>query len=173
MCVCVEVFCLHIHVPANARHVEVQSRCPARATSRGHCLGLAEDLRNVDVVQTLAPTSTSRKLLRALPVHRDWRPPETVRQTLLQQSGLAQGRSTCLQLRSRSKRSSKHSTRMSALDRFTSALIGALLGNSTGSSNFDFFGPRCSSLSSSRTCKQWELLVAVLMTKMIHPAQQK
>ena len=43
----------NIQVPATAWHVEERSRCQAHAACCGHRLGLAEDLRDVDVVQTL------------------------------------------------------------------------------------------------------------------------
>ena len=42
---------------------------------------------------------------------------------------------------------------MSSLDRFASELVGALLGKSPGSDNFNFFKPGCWFLSSGLTCK--------------------
>ena len=85
-------------------------------------------------------------------VHRDQRPRETVRQTLTQQFGSTQSRSICCATRSRSSRSSKHSTRMSSLDKVASELNCAPLVNLPGSDNLSFFEPVCSSLSASRTC---------------------
>ena len=66
------------------------------------------------------PTQTSRKLLTLslLLACRAQPPPENVRRTF----------------RSCSNRSSTHSTLMSSLDKFASALIGALLGKSPSSS---------------------------------------
>ena len=70
----------------------------ADTTWRGHCLGLTEGIRNVNVVLTPAPASTNRKRRGAVPVRRDQRPPETVRQTPTQQFDSTQGRSICLPL---------------------------------------------------------------------------
>ena len=42
---------------------------------------------------------------------------------------------------------------MSSLDRFTSALVGALLGTALGSDSLKFFEPVCSSLSTGRAQK--------------------
>ena len=54
-----------------------------------------EDLRKCECRSHSDPTSTGRELLDFLAVHRDQRPPATVRQTHLQQFGSTQGRSIC------------------------------------------------------------------------------
>ena len=108
----------------------------AHATRRGRC-GLTEGLRNVNV--------TNRKLRGALLVPRDHRPPETVRQTLIQQFDSTKGHSICSLLvpariaPSNTRPACHHS-------------IGAPLGKLPVSANFTFFTPMCSSLSSGRTC---------------------
>ena len=77
---------------------QAASRCQAQTTWRGHCLGLTERLRNVNIVLTLPQASTNRKLWGSWPVGRDQRPPETARQKPIQQFDPTQGHSICMQL---------------------------------------------------------------------------
>ena len=155
-------------IPATGLHVDDQSRCQAHAAWRGHCLGLTENLCNVNVVQTLLPlqqieshaascrsieTSNFQKLCVRHP-----------------SSNSVRHSAARFAPRSRSIRSSKHSTRMSPLDRFTSELIGAQLGKLPGSENFSSFEPVCSSLSSRRTCSTMgichgSLYISLLLTR--------
>ena len=117
-------------IPATGLHVDDQSRCQAHATWRVHCLGLTENLCNGNVVQTLLPlqqieshaascrsieTSDFQKLCVRHP-----------------SSNSVRHSAARFAPRSRSIRSSKHSTRMSPLDRFTSELIGGQLGKLPG-----------------------------------------
>ena len=114
------------------------SRCHAHATWRGHRLGITESLPGVSVVQTVAPASANRKPRGFLPAHRDQRPPETVRQTLI--------RLVCNSFPLKSLQQTLH--------------------------------PHDHLAHCPRHChqvarvQQQELLVAVLMTMMIHHAQQ-
>ena len=67
-------------------------------------------------------------------------------------------------------RLSKHSTRMSALDKFTSELIGGLLGKSQGSDNFIFLNQCARHCHQVAHVKQLDWIVAMLIMKMIHHA---
>ena len=109
-----------------------------------HCLGLTQGLRNVNVVLTLH--QLQQFVSYAAPSH-------SIETSDLQELLVTHPSSNSIRLntgtfdlfatRSRSNRSSKHSRPMSSLDRFTSAPIGAPLGQLPRSDNFSFFEPMC------------------------------
>ena len=161
---------LNIQVPATAR-VKEQSKCQAQTTRRDRSLGLTENLRNVNIVLTLSKlqqivscttpclsveTSDLQKLFVGHPSS------NSTQQRVIR----------CVRNSLPLKLTQQTSTRMSSLDMFTSALIGALLGKLPGSDNFTSLNQcarHCRQVARVQHCG---LFVTMLMTMMIHHAQQ-
>ena len=114
-----------------------------------------------------ARTSPYRELLGLLPVHRDQRPPETVRQTPIQQVESTQGDSICSQLvpaPANIRPACHHSTRSHPN---SSVRYFANCPDPTPPASLNQRARHCHQVA---RVQQWELLVAVLMTMMIHHA---
>ena len=140
---------LNILVPATAltcrRSLQVSSW-------RGHCFGLAEDLRNVSVVQTL------HQLQQYVSYSASCQSIETsylqklfTRHTSGNSVERRVARSICKSFPFKSLQQTLDPHVITRQVRVRTH--HALLGKSPGSDNFNFFQPRCSLLSSSGTCK--------------------
>ena len=111
-----------------------------------HCFGLAQDLCNVHAIQTLHQLQQVERY--------------SASRWSIETSDLKTGSHDLFATRSRlSTHSSKHSARMSSLDKFTPELVGPTTSTSLN--------------QGTRHChraQQLELIVAALTTKMIHHA---